>query len=298
MGLVLIVALVLGAAPADAPECPGDADKPLVLRCQEAGDHAGAMAAARAEIGRSDATPSERRFAVTHADIAARKLLAADQSPAHLCELAELLAEYIATPEAAASATARREAVTRELRQNYPEYHCDGEAPSSGPPASTSSPDAGPPASTSPPSSPPPPPPRSVVPRVPPRRAVPSRRKVPGMTIGGGALLVAAAGLGGGALGLAVTRDDLRDRARALRSEVDGNGGQVTPAIEQERERILEVDRRTHGAMVACIVSSSVFAALGVGLVVAGERGRVRRRAEVAPYGGAQGAGFVLRGRF
>lgn len=39
-------------------------------------------------------------------------------------------------------------------------------------------------------------------------------------------------------------------------------------------------------------------AALGVGLVVAGERGRVRRQAEVAPYGGARTAGLVLRGRF
>lgn len=292
----LVAAFVL-AAPADAPDCPGDPEKPLVLRCQEAGDPAGAMVAARVELGRGDATPSERSFAVTHADIAARKLFAADQSPAHLCELAELLAEYIATPEAAASATARREAVVRELRQHHPDHHCDGEAPSSGPSVSSPSsgpsapsPSSGPPASTSPPS------PRTVVPRVPTRRAVPAGRKVPGMTIGGGALLVAAAAFGGGAIGLAVARDDLRDRARVVGGDILSGGW--TPALEAEREHILKLDRRTYGATVGLAVSSGVLAALGVGLVAAGERGRGHRRAEVAPYGGAQGAGLVLRGCF
>ena len=108
--------------------------------------------------------------------------------------------------------------------------------------------------------------------------------------------LVVAAGLGGGAAGLAFVHDDIRDRARALRREFESNGGQWTPAIEQEREHLLVVDRRAYGAMVACAVGSGVFTALGVALVAAGVRDR--GRTEVAPYGGAQGAGLTLRLRF
>lgn len=117
------------------------------------------------------------------------------------------------------------------------------------------------------------------------------------MTIGGGALLVAAVGLGAGLAGVVARRGDLGDRARAIAGEVLSGGG-WTPALEQERDHLLEIDRRMFGAVVGLAVSSGVAAAVGVGLVVAGEHRRARPRAEVVPYGGAQAAGLLLRGRF
>ncbi|MFY0542474.1 hypothetical protein [Nannocystis pusilla] len=79
------------------------------------------------------------------------------------------------------------------------------------------------------------------------------------------------------------------------------SGGGWTPALEREREHVLEVDRRVFGAAVGLGVSAGVVAALGVGLVIAGERGRVRRRAEVVPTAARTGrrpaTRPVLKGR-
>ncbi|MFY0542475.1 hypothetical protein [Nannocystis pusilla] len=107
------------AAPA-APDCPGDSDKPMVLRCDEAGDRAATVAAARAELRRVDATPDEREFAVSLGQAALQELYAADNNPEHLCELEELFAEYMATRGADAAAAGHREQAAAARRKDHP----------------------------------------------------------------------------------------------------------------------------------------------------------------------------------
>lgn len=54
----------------------------------------------------------------------------------------------------------------------------------------------------------------------------------------------------------------------------------------------------TRGATIGLTVSAAVLATVGVGLVATGARRQRTERARLAPYGGPQGAGFVLLGHF
>lgn len=273
----ILAVLLVGAVP--VPECPGAPDKPAALRCYEAGDRATAWQAARAELRREDATPDDRRFAAELAAVVAQEMYEVEHDPGRLCAIVEVLEEYLGLPGAVVAAGVRRDAAAAALEKNHPDHRCTHE------PAEDTAANTGPQRA-------------SEGPRVLPPvllRPVPVRRTTSARTIAGSALLVVAAGLGAGAAGLAVVRDGLRERTRGLRDDVLDTGG-WTPALEQRREHLLEVDRRTYGTTLGLAVSSGVLAALGVGLVVAGERGE--RRAELVPQGGAHGAGVLLQGRF
>jgi hypothetical protein len=122
------------------------------------------------------------------------------------------------------------------------------------------------------------------------------RPKVPSMTLAGGVLLGTAAALTLGLVGVRVHRARAGDELGGIRSEVEAAGGK-TPEQDERIAELQAINTWTRGATVGLTVSAAVLGALGVGLVVAGERQRTQT-ARLAPYGGPQGAGIILRGRF
>lgn len=123
------------------------------------------------------------------------------------------------------------------------------------------------------------------------------RPKVAPATLAGGVLLGTATALTLGLVGVRVHRGRAGDELAGIRSEVEAAGGKT---VEQD-QRIAElqaINRWTRSATVGLAVSTAVLGVLGVGLVVAGARTQRTQPPRVAPYGGPQGAGLVLRGRF
>ncbi len=122
------------------------------------------------------------------------------------------------------------------------------------------------------------------------------RPKVASMTLAGGLLLGTTTALTLGLVGVRVHRARAGDELGDIRGEVEVAGGKT---LEQD-ERIAElqaINTWTRGATAGLALSAALLGALGVGLVVAGERQR-KQTARIAPYSGPQGAGIVLIGRF
>lgn len=124
----------------------------------------------------------------------------------------------------------------------------------------------------------------------------PGRPKVARATVAGGVLLGTAAALTLGLVGVRVQRGRAGDELAGIRDEVDAAGGKSIAQSERVAE-LEEVNAWTRAATVGLAISAAVVGALGVGLVAAGAQRRIERP-RVAPYGGAQGAGIVLQGRF
>ena len=123
------------------------------------------------------------------------------------------------------------------------------------------------------------------------------RPKVARITVTGGVLLGAATALTLGLVGVRVHRGRAGDELARIRAEVDVAGGKTVTQGERITE-LKAIDRWTRGATIGLTVSAAVLAAAGVGLVAAGARRRRTERARFVPYGGAQGVGLVLLGRF
>lgn len=122
-------------------------------------------------------------------------------------------------------------------------------------------------------------------------------RKVPPITVAGGLLLGTATALTLGLVGVRVHRGRAADELAGIRAEVDAAGGKTVAQGERLAE-LKTVDTWTRGATIGLTVSAAVLAAVGVGLVAAGARRYQTERAQLAPFGGPQGAGIVLLGRF
>jgi len=123
------------------------------------------------------------------------------------------------------------------------------------------------------------------------------RPKLAPMTLAGGVLLGTATALTLGLVGVRVHRGRAGDELGGLRSEVEAAGGKT---LEQD-ERIAElqaINMWTRSATVGLAVSAAVLGAVGVGLVVAGAQRQRTQQARLVPYGGPQGPGIALVGRF
>lgn len=122
------------------------------------------------------------------------------------------------------------------------------------------------------------------------------RPKIARVTVAGGVLLGTATALTLGLVGVRVHRGRAGDELAGIRDEVDAAGGKTIA----QGERIAEletINAWTRTATVGLAVSAAVLGVVGVGLVAAGTQRRTEQ-ARIALYGGPQGAGFVLRGRF
>ena len=122
-------------------------------------------------------------------------------------------------------------------------------------------------------------------------------RKFPPITVAGGLLLGTATALTLGLVGVRVHRGRAADELAGIRAEVDAASGKTVAQGERLAE-LKTVDTWTRGATIGLTVSAAVLAAVGVGLVAAGARRYRTERAQLAPFGGPQGAGIVLLGRF
>ena len=100
-----------------------------------------------------------------------------------------------------------------------------------------------------------------------------------------------------GLVGVRVHRGRAGDELAGIRAEVEAAGGKTIAQSERMTE-LKAIDTWTRGATIGLAVSSAVLAAVGVGLVAAGAQRQRTERARLAPYGGPQGAGIVLLGRF
>jgi hypothetical protein len=123
------------------------------------------------------------------------------------------------------------------------------------------------------------------------------RPKLAPMTLAGGVLLGTATALTLGLVGVRVHRGRAGDELGGIRSEVEAAGGKT---LEQD-ERIAElqaIKTWTRSATVGLAVSAAVLGAVGVGLVVAGAQRQRTQQARLVPYGGPQGPGIALVGRF
>lgn len=122
------------------------------------------------------------------------------------------------------------------------------------------------------------------------------RPKIARVTVAGGVLLGTATALTLGLVGVRVHRGRAGDELAGIRDEVDAAGGKTIA----QGDRIAEletINAWTRAATVGLAVSAAVLGVVGVDLVAAGMQRRTEQ-ARIAPYGGPQGAGFVLRGRF
>jgi|JI10StandDraft_1071094.scaffolds.fasta_scaffold06565_2 hypothetical protein len=122
------------------------------------------------------------------------------------------------------------------------------------------------------------------------------RPKIARVTVAGGVLLGTATALTLGLVGVRVHRGRAGDELAGIRAEVDAAGGKTIA----QGERIAELDAInawTRAATVGLSVSAAVLGVVGVGLVAAGMQRRTEQ-ARIAPYGGPQGGGLVLQGRF
>jgi hypothetical protein len=146
---------------------------------------------------------------------------------------------------------------------------------------------------------------RTVLPTVAPKPAVAwtpppvgqDRPKAAPMTITGGVLLGTTVALTLGLAGVRVHRGRAGNELGDIRSEVEMAGGKT---VEQD-ERIAEleaINTWTRGATMGLGVSTAVLGVLGVGLVAAGSKRQRTQQARLTPYGGPQGAGIALQGRF
>ncbi len=123
------------------------------------------------------------------------------------------------------------------------------------------------------------------------------RPKVARITVAGGVLLGTATALTFGLVGVRVHRGRAGDELAGIRDEVEAAGGKTIAQGERIAE-LKAIDTWTRGATLGLAVSAAVLAAVGVGLVGVGARRHRIERARFAPYGGPQGAGIVLLGRF
>ena len=117
------------------------------------------------------------------------------------------------------------------------------------------------------------------------------------MKVAGGVLLGTAVALTLGLVGVRVHRGRAGDELGDIRSEGEAAGGKT---IEQD-ERITElqaINTWTRNATVGLAVSTAVLGLLGAGLVAAGSQRQRAQQARLTPYGGPQGAGLTLVGRF
>jgi hypothetical protein len=117
------------------------------------------------------------------------------------------------------------------------------------------------------------------------------------LKVAGGVLLGTAVALTLGLVGVRVHRGRAGDELGDIRSEVEAAGGKT---LEQD-ERITElqaINTWTRNATVGLAVSTAVLGVLGVGLVAADPQRQRAQRARLTPYGGPQGAGLTLVGRF
>ncbi len=123
------------------------------------------------------------------------------------------------------------------------------------------------------------------------------RPKVARITVAGGVLLGTATALTLGLVGVRVHRGRAGDELAGIRAEVEAAGGKTVAQGERITE-LKAIDTWTRGATIGLTVSAAVLAAVGVGLVATGARRQWTERARLAPYGGTQGVGLVLLGRF
>lgn len=123
------------------------------------------------------------------------------------------------------------------------------------------------------------------------------RPKASPMTLAGSVLLGTATALTLGLVGVRIHRGRAGEELGDIRSEVEAAGGKT---IEQD-ERIAEleaINSWTRGATVGLAVSTAVLGVIGVGLIAAGSKRQRAQQARLTPYGGPQGAGLALQGRF
>ena len=123
------------------------------------------------------------------------------------------------------------------------------------------------------------------------------RRQAPSLTATGGALLGAATASTLGLVGIRVHRGRARDELAEISAEIEAAGGK-TVAQGQRIADLRALETWTRSVTIGLTVSAAVLAAVGVGLVAAGARRQRTQRARLAPYGGPQGAGIVVLGRF
>lgn len=122
------------------------------------------------------------------------------------------------------------------------------------------------------------------------------RRKDPSLTTGA-VLLGAATALTLGLVGVRVHRGRARDELADINAEIEAAGGK-TVAQGQRITDLRALETWTRSVTIGLTVSAAVVAAVGVGLVAAGARRQRTQRARLAPYGGPQGAGIMVMGRF
>ncbi|WAS96404.1 hypothetical protein [Nannocystis punicea] len=117
------------------------------------------------------------------------------------------------------------------------------------------------------------------------------------LTIAGSALLGTAALAAIALIPIQVRRARAYDDLAALIADVE-QAGSRTPEQAQRMRDLGAVGEWTRAAKIGLGVSFAVLATVGAGLVVGGRLRSAPTRARLTPYGGPQGAGITLWGRF
>lgn len=123
------------------------------------------------------------------------------------------------------------------------------------------------------------------------------RAKMVRFAVSGGLLLGAATVLTLGVVAVRIHRSHAGDELAGIRTEVEAAGGK-TLAQGQRITELKQIDTWTRNATIGLSLSAVAVAALGAGLIAAAARHQRLERARLALYGGPEGAGIVLLGRF
>ncbi|MDC0719107.1 hypothetical protein POL25_19535 [Nannocystis sp. bb15-2] len=118
-----------------------------------------------------------------------------------------------------------------------------------------------------------------------------------GLTIAGGVLLGTAALAALAIIPVQVRRAGAFNDLETLIAEIE-QAGHRTPEQAQRMSDLGSVGTWTRGAKIGLAISAAVLGAVGVGMVARGKLRPTTDRARVAPYGGPQGAGLSIFGRF
>lgn len=117
------------------------------------------------------------------------------------------------------------------------------------------------------------------------------------LTIAGSVLLGTAALAALALIPVQVRRVGAYNDLETLIADIEQAGSRTTEQAQRMRE-LGAVDTWTRAAKIGIGVSAGVLAALGAGLVVSGQLRSAPARARLTPYGGPQGGGLTLSGRF
>jgi hypothetical protein len=117
------------------------------------------------------------------------------------------------------------------------------------------------------------------------------------LTIAGSAVLGTAALAAIALIPVQARRAGAYNDLEALVAEIEQAGYRTSEQTQRVRE-LGAVDTWTRGAKIGLGVSAGVLAVVGAGLLAGGQLRSAPMRARLTPYGGPQGAGLTLSGRF